>query len=141
MTEQDKLQFLVDLDDRLLLGGVIISEKAAFLIRESDVAFVNGASLASIITALAGIEAYLRSESDCNKSRLVELINYSDLADDLKREIHALRKYRNTWVHIADPWDDASLLNSPELHEMELEQMAIRSAIALRLAIYSGPWI
>ena len=70
MTEEDKWQYLVDLDERLLLGGVILSEWAAFLIRDADTAFVGGAHLASIITGLAGVETHLRGEGGSSNQRL-----------------------------------------------------------------------
>lgn len=141
MTEEDKSQFLVELDERLLQGSVILSEWATFLIRDADTAFVAGAYLASIITALAGIETHLRSEGGSKKQRLSELINIADLEEDLKQELQVLRKYRNKWIHVADPWDDNVLLKSPEKHAVELEEMARRSAVALRRAIYTNPWI
>lgn len=138
---EGKIQFLVDLDERLLQGGVIISEWAAFLIRDADISFVGGANLSSIIISLAAIEAYLRSESVSGGKRFVELIINSDLDEDLKQELHALRKYRNQWVHVAAPWDDALLLGSPELLEKELGQIARRSIIALRHTMYSNQWV
>ena len=141
MTEEDKWQYLVDLDDRLLKGGVILSEWATFLIRDADTAFVGGAHLASIITGLAGVETHLRGEGGSSKQRLVELIDGSDLEEDLKQELQILRKYRNKWVHVADPWDDDALLELPEKHESELEEMARRCAVALRRTIYTNPWI
>jgi len=111
MTEDEKWEYLVSLDETLLKGGVILSEWATFLIEDADMAFVAGAHLASIITSLAGVET------------------------------HVLRKYRNKWVHVADPWDDDALLKSPEEHEAELEEMARRCAVALRRTIYTNPWI
>lgn len=140
MTE-NKWQYLVDLDERLLQGGVILSEWATFLIRDADTAFVAGAHLASIITGLAGIETHLRGEGGSRNQRLVQLIDDSDLEEDLKQELQTLRKYRNKWVHVADPLDDDTLLESPEEHEAELEEMARRCAVALRRTIYSNPWI
>ena len=141
MTEEDKWQYLTDLDERLLQGGAVLSEWAAFLIRDADTAFVGGAHLASIITGLAGVETHLRGESGSSKQRLVELIDRSDLEEDLKQELQVLRKYRNKWVHVDDPWDDDTLLESPEKHELELEEMARRCAVAVRRTIYTNPWI
>jgi hypothetical protein len=141
MTEEDKWQYLVDLDERLLQGGVILSEWATFLIKDADMAFVVGAHLASIITGLAGVETHLRGEGGSHKQRLVELIDGADLEEDLKQELQILRKYRNKWVHVADPWDDETLLGSPEEHESELEEMAKRCAVALRRTIYANPWV
>lgn len=141
MTEEDKWQYLVDLDEHLLQGGVILSEWAAFLIKDADMAFVAGAHLASILTGLAGVETLLRGESGRSKQRLVDLIEESDLDEDLKRDLQLLRKYRNKWVHVSDSWDDEALLKSPEDHESELEEMAKRCAVALRRTIYKNPWV
>lgn len=140
MTQEGKWQYLIDLDERFLQGGVIVSEWATFLIRDADVAFVSGAYLASIITGLAGVETYLRSEGGSRKQRFVELIDDSGLEENLKQELQTLRKYRNKWVHVADPWDDL-LLESPEVHGAELEEMARRCALALRRTIYTMPWV
>jgi len=141
MTEDEKWEYLVSLDETLLKGGVILSEWATFLIEDADMAFVAGAHLASIITSLAGVETHLRGEGGSSEQRLVGLIDDSDLEEDLKQELQVLRKYRNKWVHVADPWDDDALLKSPEEHEAELEEMARRCAVALRRTIYTNPWI
>jgi len=141
MTEKEKWRHLVELDEDLLRGGVVLSEWATFLIKDADLAFVYGAYLASIITGLAGIETYLRGESGSNSERFVKLIKESDLEEDLKLELHTLRKYRNNWVHVSDPWEDDLLLKTPENYEAELEVMAKRCTIALRRTIYSNPWI
>lgn len=141
MNEEEKWQYLVDLDEQFLLGGVILSEWATFLIKDADTAFSSGAHLASIITGLAGIETHLRCASDGSKKRFAELIDESDLESDLKKELHTLRKYRNRWVHVAAPWDDTSLLESPENHDSELEEMARRCTVALRRTIYTNLWI
>jgi len=141
MTEEQKWEFLVNLDESLLKGGVILSEWATFLIRDADVAFVNDAHLACILTGLAGIETHLRSEAASSKQRLVDLIDQAGLEADLVEELHFIRKYRNKWVHVSDPWADDTLLSSPESHEAELEEMAKRCVVALRRTIYSNPWI
>lgn len=141
MTKDDKWQYLVELDEELLKGGVILSEWATFLIKSADIAFINNAYLASILTGLAGIETHLRSEDVSDNQRLVDLINNSELEDGLKKELHILRKYRNKWVHVSDPWDDDSLLTEPEKYESELNEMAKRCEVALRRTIYFNPWI
>lgn len=104
MERDERWEELVALDEELLQGGVILSEWCAFIVREADIAFVNSAHLASILTSVSGIETYLRSEySATGKERLVELINQALIDDDLKNDLHKLRKYRNKWVHIDDP--------------------------------------
>lgn len=140
MTEQEKWDYLVGLDETLLKGGVTLSEWAEFLAKDADLAFVGGAHLASIITALACIETHLRAEGGSDRQRLVDLIAEADIEEDLKQELQILRKYRNKWVHVATPWEDEDLLESPEGHEAELKEMAKRCAVALRRTIYTNPW-
>jgi len=142
MNEEERWSHLVSLDEELLKGGVILSGWCSFIVREADTAFVKGAHLASILTAVSGIETYLRSEyAQSSKDRLFKLIEESPIDDGLKSDLHKLRKYRNKWVHVDDPWDDESLLESPENHERELEEMAFLGARLLRQMIYENPWI
>jgi hypothetical protein len=42
------------------------------------------------------------------------LIERSSLKPALKQELHELRKFRNRWVHVSEPWDHDDLLNDPE---------------------------
>jgi len=142
MDREQRWAHLVALDDELLRAGVILSEWCSFIVREADIAFAEGANLASILTAVSGIETYLRSEhSESGKERLVELITHASIDDALKADLHALRKYRNKWVHVDDPWNDASLLDRPEETEDELERMALFAARALRRTIYENQWV
>ncbi|PSH04913.1 MAG: hypothetical protein CXZ00_05090 [Acidobacteria bacterium] len=142
MSEEDRWKLLVALDEELLHGGVILSEWCSFLVRESDVAFANGAYLACILTALSAIETHLRSEfQKSGKKRLVDLIDSSDLEPELVCDLHTLRRYRNQWVHVSDPWDDQELIQNPVQCEDELGRMAVFAVRALRRTIYSNPWI
>jgi hypothetical protein len=142
MTEDAKWEFINKLDEELLVGGVILSEWSSFLIRDADIAFASGAHLAAILTAMAGIESHLKYEYGSERrERLVELIDAASIADELRVELHALRRYRNCWVHVSDPHEDADLLSNPEAAEAELEQMAKRAIRALRQTIYTVQWI
>ena len=97
--------------------------------------------MSCIITSLAGIETYLRSEEESKRTNLYDLIERASLDIDLKAELHSLRKYRNKWVHVSDLWNDDELLEQPEKFEEELFEMAKRSLVALRKTIYSNQWI
>jgi hypothetical protein len=142
MNEAERWEHLVALDEELLKGGVILSEWCSFIVREADTAFAHGAHLASILTAVSGIETYLRSEyAKNNREKLFKLIDDSPIEDDLKKDLHTLRKYRNKWVHVDEPWNDEGLLETPELYEAELEEMAFFAAKALRQTIYENPWV
>lgn len=141
MTEEERWSFLAQLDEELLRGGATLSEWCTFIVREADIAFAKGAYLASILTALAGIETYLRSEYGKEKNEnLYRLIDQSPIDDDLKNCLHKLRKYRNKWVHVAEPNNDQIVLEHPERYERELEEMAHFTAKALRRVIYENPW-
>jgi hypothetical protein len=142
MSSDDRWNHLVELDEELLKGGVILSEWCSFIVREADTAFAGGAYLASILVAVSGIETYLRSEYSTGKrERLVTLIDSSPIESMLKEDLHALRKYRNKWVHVDDPWNDGALLEKPEETENELEEMALFAVRALRRTIYENQWI
>lgn len=142
MQQHDRWEHLVALDEELLKGGVILSEWCSFIVREADAAFVGKAHLASILTAVSGIETYLRSEySRTGKERLVELINQSPIPEELKVKLHTLRKYRNKWVHVDEPWNDAGLLDRPDETEKELEEMALFAVRAVRETIYENQWV
>lgn len=141
MKTEDREAMLVALDDELLKGGVILSEWCTFIIQETDQAFISNANLASILTAVAGIETYLKSEyTHLRKERLVTLINASDIAEDLKQDLHTLRRYRNKWVHVEDPWDDEQLLSTSGDDHSEIERMAFFASRALRRTIYQNQW-
>ena len=71
MIEQERWDYLLKLDEELLVGGVILSEWCSMIVREADTAYARGAHLASILTAVSGIETYLRSESGGGRSRLI----------------------------------------------------------------------
>lgn len=142
MTEEERWNHLVVLDEELLKGGVILSEWCSLVIREADIAFVKGAHLAAILTAVAGIETYLRSECQATgKERLVDLINEATIPDRLKKELQKLRRYRNEWVHVGEPWEDESVLKFPERYEKEIEHMAFIAIRLLRMTIYANPWV
>lgn len=142
MPEEDRWKLINDLDDELLKGGVILSEWCCFIIKDTDIAFVAGANLATIITAIAGIETYLRSEYGGGQTEsLHQLIEVSPLDGSLKSDLHNLRRYRNKWVHVSDPWDHQELLDQPEKYERELETMAMTAVRTLRRTIYENPWI
>jgi hypothetical protein len=140
MTENEREQYLYGLDEELLKGSVLFSPWCHFLILESDTAFIKGAHLAALLTAMSGIETQLRFDhSEPGKRlRLVELIDRSSLSPDLKSEIHELREYRNKWVHIADPWDESSIedVAVPQALHAEIEPWALRALTALRHAFY-----
>lgn len=142
MNTDERWLLLNMLDEELLKGGVVLSEWCSFIVRETDIAFVNGAHLATICTAVSGIEAHLRSESTAKGSdRLVQLIENSPISDDLKADLHKLRKYRNRWVHVDEPWSDRMLIDEPTAMESELENMAFFAARTLRKAIYANQCI
>ncbi|HEY5959833.1 MAG TPA: hypothetical protein VIV60_24935 [Polyangiaceae bacterium] len=142
MNQEQRWAYLMQLDRELLQGGVVHSEWCSLIVREADTAFANGANLAAILTAVSGIETYLRSEtSQDQRVRLVDLINDAMIDDELKQDLHTLRKYRNSWVHVGDPSDDSRPLENPQVVVQELESMAQFAVRVLRRTIYADPWL
>lgn len=142
MNEGQRWKFIQGLDDELLKGGVTTSEWCAFIVRECDIAFAAGANLATVITAAMAMETYLRAEyGNGRKLRLVELIDQSPIAPDLKTDMHTLRKYRNQWVHVASPECDQAILDNPEAYEADLESWAMLAQRTLRRTIYENQWV
>lgn len=142
MTDEERRKYLDSLDKSLLKGGVILSGWCTFIIQEADIAFTNGAYLASILTAVSGIETYLRSEyTRSDKDRLFKLIEGAPLDASLKEDLHVLRKYRNNWVHVEEPWQDRELERTSETLMAELEEMSLFAVCVLRRTIYENQWI
>jgi hypothetical protein len=142
MTEDERWKLILRLDDELLIGGVVLSEWCSFIVREADSAFVTGANLASILTSVSGIETYLRTEyGQKKKQSLFDLVETAPLEPALRDDVHKLRKYRNKWVHVGDPRDDADIQTHPEKYEEELEDMALFAATVLRRMLYENQLI
>lgn len=139
MNEEERWNHLNELDNTMLKGGVVLSGWCTFIVQEADIAFAKGAMLASIITAASGIETYLRSEYSTTKNEtLFSLISSAPIDEQLKEDIHALRKYRNCWVHVEEPWQDRALERTSEPLMSELEEMALFAAKTLRHVIYEN---
>jgi hypothetical protein len=68
---------------------------------------------------------------------LNELIDQSGLSGDLRGDLHKLRRYRNRWVHVEAPEDDAAVQSHPEKFDDELATMAAFAARVLRRLLYS----
>lgn len=142
MNIEERWAHLMELDEELLKAGVILSEWCSFIVREADTAFASGAHLASILTAVSAVETHLRAEyAVTGRERLVDLIEASLIAQDLKADLQALRHYRNRWVHVDEPWDDQELIDKPEEMERELEATAFLAARVLRRTVYSNQWV
>lgn len=60
MTEEEKWDYINQLDEEFLLGGVILSEWTSFLVRDAEIAFCSGANLSSILACQAAVESHLR---------------------------------------------------------------------------------
>lgn len=139
MTSNERWEYLNGLDEELLQGGVILPEWTTLLVRDADTAFCEGAPLAAILAAQAGIECQLRAENAPDTKRrwnFHDLIEQSGLPDEMKQAMHELRRYRNRWVHVNEPWDDAVLLGEPEYHEEEVQRMALSAVTLLHRIAY-----
>lgn len=142
MDKAAREEYFLAQEDELLKEGAAFSEWCTFISKSVYDAFVNGADLATIITALVCIETYLKTENVGSKNKnLAQLIDEEPfLSDDEKEQLHTLRKYRNGWVH-ADRLDDTDLLKNEEPYYKELENMAFLSIKMLLTVLFSHPFI
>jgi hypothetical protein len=140
MNEEEKWDYIIALDEELLLGGVILSEWSTFLARDAETAFCSGANLAAILAAQATIESHLRYEyfdSATTKGwGLYKLLEEAPIPDNLRIKLHELRRFRNKWVHVKDPARDQHLLEKPEYHEEELERIAKQAIESMLQVLY-----
>jgi len=145
MTEEQKWDYINQLDRELLHGGVILSEWTTFLAKDAETAFCSGAYLASILASQAAIESHLRYdhfnliETKCWS--FFDLIEKANLGSELTKELHNLRKYRNKWVHVNDPANDNDLLERPDYHEKELADFSKVTIMTMLKVLYNNPWI
>ncbi|HEY3567563.1 MAG TPA: hypothetical protein VGP73_06490 [Thermoanaerobaculia bacterium] len=145
MTEQEKWDYILALDEELLKGGVMLSEWSTFLAKDAETAFCSGASLAAILAAQAAVESHLRYEYlDPFAAKgwgLYQMLDNVPLPVDLKDDLHRLRRFRNRWVHVEDPSQDEHLLERPEYHSLELEEMAKLAMRSMLRVLYSEQWL
>lgn len=141
MTPEQKEAFVLFLEDELLKGGVLLPEWTTRISQEATESFIGGQHLACLLTGMAAVETQLRSEHGDSKTRLQDLISQSGLTESLKTKLHALRRYRNRWVHVSDPWDDQVLLGESEIVEEELFQMSKLCVEVMLRVLFSNQWV
>lgn len=141
MNSNERECFWMAQEESLLLGGAAFSEWCTFISKSVYDAFVNGADLATVITSIACIETYFKTETteDKNKS-LAQIIDESDFSEEDKNNLHLLRKCRNSWVH-ADRIDDKEILLDDTKFILEAEKMAILSVKMLLKVLFSNPFV
>ncbi len=139
MSVAERWEWILGLDEKILKGEFLLPAWCTTIVKEADFAYAYRAHLPAILTAVAGIETYLRSEEPLRvRKTLSQLIDDALVPPNIKVRLHTLPKYRNKWVHVDDPWDDEDLLDNPEKHDAELVCMAQEAIILLRETIYSN---
>lgn len=145
MTEQEKWDYIIALDEELLNGGVMLSEWTTFLVKDAEIAFCHGANLSCVLTCQAAIESHLRFEcfnpKETKSWGFYLLIENSSLSNELKLELHDLRIFRNKWVHVKDPSNDDDILERPEYHENELMDFAKKAIRTMLKTLYTNQTI
>lgn len=145
LSETEKWNYINNLDEELLLDGVIISEWTTFLVKDAEIAFCSGAYLSSILACQAAIECHLRyeyfGEIETKRWSFFKLIENSQLNDKLISELHELRKYRNKWIHVNDPHADSQLLEKPEYYEDDLFMFSKKAIKIMLMVIYSNQYL
>lgn len=142
MNREDREKFFIEQEERLLVGGAAFSEWCTFMSKSVYDAFINGADVATVITALACIETYFRTEDNFSRKKNLHTLieEYPFLDDDERQQLHKLRKYRNRWVHM-NSIDDSGILMNEEVYLKEAEEMALLSVKLLLTVLFSHPFI
>lgn len=145
MNRAERETYFREQEELLLKGGAAFSEWCTFISKSVYDAFVNGADLAAIITAVTCIETYFKTESpESSKKSLAELIDGAfGLSHEEREDLHLLRRYRNKWVHAGrlDDSHDSDLLLNEHKYEEELEEMAFLSVRMMLIVLFSNPFI
>lgn len=142
MNKEERENFFIAKEESLLKSGASFSEWCSFMCKSIYAAFINGADLATIITVMACIETYFKTEDiSSRKKNLIVLINeYPFLGDEEKVKLHILRKYRNRWVHV-DCIDDSPIFENENFYADEVQRMACLSIEMLLTVLFSHPYI
>lgn len=140
MTSDEKWEFINQLDDELLKGGVMLSEWSTFIAKDAQIAFCSGANLAAILSAQAAVESHLKYEffnpQNTKGWSLYRLLSEASLPEDLIHDLQEIRKFRNKWVHVNDPTNDQDLLEKPLFHEEKLEEIAKLAIRSMMRVLY-----
>lgn len=118
-------------------GAYFVSEQACALVGEVQTVFCAGAWIATIVLAMAVVDAQLReTEVPGFTGNTRQLLIAAEANPDLQR----LRERRNAIVHL-DPENPAVIVDRQWENREELEREA-REAIKLMFeAFYIGPWV
>lgn len=138
-SESERWEYVLSLDDELLMGSSVTSEWATLLICDADTAYCHGAPIASILVSIAAIEAHVRFElqvGPADRRPLAHLIDSYGGSADLRAKVHELRRARNAWTHVRDPYDDQHLVNDRLATERELDGIAREGLRTLRRVLY-----
>ncbi len=115
-----------------------------FMARDAETAYISGADLSAILAACATVETYLRTEfigETKASATFKDLIDRSDFSTQLKGDLEKLRIYRNRWVHVRYPSDDAKLLQHPGIVLSEIAEHADLAVKCMIQSICSNPWV
>ncbi len=140
MTTDERWKYILKLADELLKRGVILSEWTTFPAKDAEATYCLGANLSSILACQAAIEKHLRYEycdpKECNSWGFSHLIAISSLDDEIKADLHELRRFGNKWIHVKNPPHDEYSLKRPTFYETESEDFAKISIKTMLRAIY-----
>lgn len=139
---REREDYILEQEELLLKGGAAFSGWCTFILKSVYEAFICGADLATVITSMACIETYFRTESMyTGKMSLAKMIDEeSFLSKDEKLQLHELRKYRNRWVHLHE-LDDSDISNDEDKYLEEAEKMSFMAIRLLLTVLFSCPFV
>ncbi|MEJ8561330.1 hypothetical protein QTO30_08925 [Yoonia sp. GPGPB17] len=141
MTPAERYEWCNQEEERLLLGGYVISEWATLMSYEAHTCFTSGADISTIILAASTCETYLQSELGHERMTFADLIDASGLEDDLQFQLHTLRRKRNGWVHPDKVRTSKELGCYSEAYTPELLDDAKHSYSTMLRTLFSFPLV
>jgi hypothetical protein len=124
----------------MLVGGAIISEWCIYVSESVYTTFINQSDVATIITSIVCIEAFIREEIQDFNTNFFKLVNAFGLDKETTKKLHKLRKFRNSIVHDKVLYDKYSEKDR-QLYQEKCEDMAFLSIELIFLVFYSIPMI
>lgn len=121
-------------------GGAVISEWCTLVLESAYSAFISEADIATIITVTTCIEAFLKDDTQDNKSNFASLIDNYGLDEYTRQKLHEIRLFRNRIVHNKILYDEMSEISRNEFHK-ECERMAFLAIELLFTVFYYYPFV
>lgn len=124
-------------DEELLKGGIVLSEWFLSLFEKPISHSLKEHVWPPLSPPVRALKPVFGLPVLKNNGCLLDLADGSPLSDNLKTDLHNLRKYRNSWIRVDNPRSNNMHNENAENIEIQLECTAFFGARVERRTIYS----